>query len=105
MGFLIQRLSKGMLMREYGDTIDIDLSEIREPLLACPNDPDHIKPLSEAAGEKIDEVLYWLMHDESKSFSAILQKYSGKRERAHRKLWISPPTRVVEEHLKETGGI
>ena len=41
---------------EYAEIIEIDLNEITEPLLACPNDPDDIKPLSEVCGEKIDEV-------------------------------------------------
>ena len=41
---------------EYAAIIEIDLSEIKEPIVACPNDPDDVKPLSEVAGEKIDEV-------------------------------------------------
>ena len=41
---------------EYKEVIEIDLDEIKEPLLACPNDPDDVKPLSEVAGTKIDEV-------------------------------------------------
>ncbi|HAK51527.1 MAG TPA: hypothetical protein DCM54_06435, partial [Gammaproteobacteria bacterium] len=41
---------------EYFEVIEIDLNEIKEPLLACPNDPDDVRPLSEIAGEQIDEV-------------------------------------------------
>jgi aconitate hydratase 2/2-methylisocitrate dehydratase len=41
---------------EYAEIIEIDLNQIKEPLLACPNDPDDIKPLSEVAGDKVDEV-------------------------------------------------
>ncbi|MDO8724452.1 MAG: bifunctional aconitate hydratase 2/2-methylisocitrate dehydratase [Candidatus Methanoperedens sp.] len=87
---------------EYADTIEIDLSEIREPLLACPNDPDYIKPLSEVAGEKIDEVFIGscmtnLSH--FKNAASIIRK-EGK---SASKLWISPPTRLVEENLKQMG--
>ena len=41
---------------EYAEIIEIDLNEIREPLLACPNDPDDVRPLSEVQGTDIDEV-------------------------------------------------
>lgn len=87
---------------EYADTIDIDLSEIREPLLACPNDPDYIRPLSEAAGEKIDEVFIGSCMTNLSHFSntAKILRKEGKNVS---KLWLSPPTRLVEEHLKETG--
>ncbi|MDD5616766.1 MAG: bifunctional aconitate hydratase 2/2-methylisocitrate dehydratase [Candidatus Methanoperedens sp.] len=87
---------------EYADTIDIDLSEIREPLLACPNDPDYIKPLSEAAGEKIDEVFIGSCMTNISHFSntANILRKEGK---SASKLWISPPTRLVEKQLKETG--
>ena len=87
---------------EYVDTIDIDLSEIREPLLACPNDPDYIKPLSEVTGEKIDEIFIGSCMTNLSHFrnvASVLRK-EGK---SASKLWISPPTRLVEEHLKETG--
>lgn len=87
---------------EYADTIDIDLSEIREPLLACPNDPDYIKPLSEAAGEKIDEVFIGSCMTNLSHFSNTA-KILRKEGKSASKLWISPPTRLVEEHLKETG--
>jgi aconitate hydratase 2/2-methylisocitrate dehydratase len=87
---------------EYADTIDIDLSEIREPLLACPNDPDYIRPLSEAAGEKIDEVFIGSCMTNLSHFSNTA-KILRKEGKSASKLWISPPTRLVEEHLKETG--
>ncbi len=87
---------------EYADIIDIDLSEIREPLLACPNDPDYIKPLSDAAGEKIDEVFIGSCMtniDHFRNAARIL----GKEGKTASKVWLSPPTRLVEEHLKEAG--
>lgn len=87
---------------EYADVIDIDLSQIREPLLACPNDPDYIKPLSDAAGEKIDEVFIGSCMTNLEHFrnaASIL----GKEGTSSSKLWLSPPTRLVEEHLKGSG--
>jgi aconitate hydratase 2/2-methylisocitrate dehydratase len=48
---------------EYAEIIEIDLNEITEPLLACPNDPDDIKPLSAVAETSIDEVFHWIVHD------------------------------------------
>jgi aconitate hydratase 2/2-methylisocitrate dehydratase len=85
---------------EYADTIDIDLSEIREPLLACPNDPDYIKPLSETSGEKIEEVFIGSCMTNLNHFSNTA-KILRKEGKSASKLWISPPTRLVEEHLKE----
>jgi aconitate hydratase 2/2-methylisocitrate dehydratase len=85
---------------EYEDTIDIDLSEIREPLLACPNDPDYIKPLSETSGEKIEEVFIGSCMTNLNHFSNTA-KILRKEGKSASKLWISPPTRLVEEHLKE----
>ena len=100
-------LSHPMLIKkdddaEYADTIDIDLSDIREPLLACPNDPDYIKPLSEAAGEKIDEVFIGSCMTNLRHFSNAA-KILRKEGKSTSKLWISPPTRLVEENLKQTG--
>jgi aconitate hydratase 2/2-methylisocitrate dehydratase len=87
---------------EYEDIIEIDLAEIREPLLACPNDPDYIKPLSDAAGEKIDEVFIGSCMTNLNHFRNAA-RIIGKEGKSKSKLWLSPPTRLVEEHLKETG--
>ena len=87
---------------EYADIIEIDLSQITEPLLACPNDPDYIKPLSLAAGEKIGEVFIG-------SCMIGLEQYdraAGILRKANRfasKVWIAPPTRLIEKHMKDTG--
>ena len=48
--------------QEYAHVIEIDLNEIKEPLVACPNDPDDIKPLSAVVGDKIDEVFICLLY-------------------------------------------
>jgi aconitate hydratase 2/2-methylisocitrate dehydratase len=87
---------------EYAEIIEINLSEIMEPLLACPNDPDFIKPLSEAIGIKIDEVFIGscmidIAHLERAS--KILEKAGSIKS----KLWITPPTRLIEKSLKENG--
>ncbi|VVB87360.1 Methanogen homoaconitase large subunit [uncultured archaeon] len=86
---------------EYADVIEIDLSEIREPLLACPNDPDFIKPLSEAAGEKIDEVFIGSCMTNLNHFRNAARILGGGKSAS--KLWISPPTRLVEDNLKKSG--
>jgi aconitate hydratase 2/2-methylisocitrate dehydratase len=88
---------------EYADVLEIDLSEITEPLLACPNDPDSIKPLSQVAGENIDEVFMgscMIGFEHFQRAAGIL----GKANRILPKLWIAPPTRLVENSLKDTGG-
>ncbi len=87
---------------EYADCLDIDLSDITEPLLACPNDPDHIRPLSEVAGEKIDEVFIGSCMTDVDHFSSA-GRILGREGRLASKLWIAPPTRFVENRLKETG--
>lgn len=87
---------------EYADVLEIDLSEITEPLLACPNDPDYIKPLSEVAGEKIDEVFIgscMIGLEQYRNAAKIL----GKAGSIVPKLWIAPPTRLVEKSMKDTG--
>ena len=87
---------------EYAEVIEINLNEIKEPLLACPNDPDDIKPLSEICGDVIDEVFIGSCMTNIGHFRAashLLKKYDGTKA----KLWISPPTKMDEEQLKEEG--
>ncbi len=87
---------------EYADVLEIDLGEITEPLLACPNDPDYIKTLSRVSGEKIDEVFIGSCMTGIDHFDAGA-RILGKSEKILSKLWISPPTRLVEKRLKEKG--
>jgi len=87
---------------EYAEVIDIDLAEITEPLLACPNDPDDIKPLSELAGEKIDEVFIGSCMTNIGHYRAagkVLENCGTVPTR----LWIAPPTRMDEHELMEEG--
>ena len=83
---------------EYAEIIEIDLNEIKEPLLACPNDPDDIKPLSEVANTKIQEVFIGSCMTNIGHFRAasrLLNKYQETKAR----LWVVPPTKMDEEQL------
>ncbi len=87
---------------EYAEVIEIDLNEINEPLLACPNDPDDIKPLSEVANTKIQEVFIGSCMTNIGHFRAasrLLKKYNETKAR----LWVVPPTKMDEEQLIEEG--
>ena len=87
---------------EYAEIIEIDLNQIKEPLLACPNDPDDIKPLSEVANTKIQEVFIGSCMTNIGHFRAagtLLEKYKGIKAR----LWIVPPTKMDEKQLLEEG--
>jgi len=87
---------------EYAEIIEIDLNEITEPLLACPNDPDDIKPLSEVANTEIQEVFIGSCMTNIGLFRAagtLLQKYNGTKAR----LWVVPPTKMDEKQLMEEG--
>ena len=87
---------------EYAEIIEIDLNEITEPLLACPNDPDDIKPLSEVANTEIQEVFIGFCMTNIGHFRAagtLLQKYNGTKAR----LWVVPPTKMDEKQLMEEG--
>ena len=87
---------------KYAATIEIDLNEIREPLLACPNDPDDIKTLSEIGEDKIDEVFIGSCMTNIGHFRAagkLLKDTSSLPTR----LWISPPTRMDKFQLEQEG--
>ncbi|MDC0029601.1 bifunctional aconitate hydratase 2/2-methylisocitrate dehydratase [Pseudomonadota bacterium] len=87
---------------EYAEIIEIDLNEITEPLLACPNDPDDIKPLSVVAETNIDEVFIGSCMTNIGHFRAaghLLKKYKGTKAR----LWVVPPTKMDEKQLMEEG--
>ncbi len=88
---------------EYAKIFEINLDEITEPLLACPNDPDDIKPLSEVAGTRIDEVFIGSCMTNIGHFRAagrMLQKWNSP---IPSRLWISPPTRMDQYQLTEEG--
>ena len=87
---------------EYAAVIEIDLNEIKEPLLACPNDPDDIKPLSEVQNTQIDEVFLGSCMTNIGHFRAaghLLKKQNGTKAR----FWVVPPTKMDERQLMEEG--
>jgi aconitate hydratase 2/2-methylisocitrate dehydratase len=88
---------------EYFEIIDIDMNEIKEPLLACPNDPDDVKTLSAVAGTKIDEVFLGSCMTNIGHFRAagkLLEKHQGKLPT---QLWVAPPTKMDQSQLTEEG--
>ena len=87
---------------EYAAVFEIDLAEIKEPLLACPNDPDDVKPLSEVAGVKIDEVFIGSCMTNIGHFRAAGKILAGKSDIPTR-LWIAPPTKMDAHILTEEG--
>jgi aconitate hydratase 2/2-methylisocitrate dehydratase len=83
---------------------EIDLNEIKEPILCCPNDPDDAKPLSQVAGAKIDEVFIGSCMTNIGHFRAagkLLDKVEGGSLAT--RLWLAPPTRMDEHQLMEEG--
>ncbi|WP_410211130.1 bifunctional aconitate hydratase 2/2-methylisocitrate dehydratase [Aquirhabdus sp.] len=89
---------------EYAAVYEIDLNEIKEPILCCPNDPDDAKPLSQVAGTKIDEVFIGSCMTNIGHFRAagkLLDKVEGGSLAT--RLWLAPPTRMDEHQLMEEG--
>jgi aconitate hydratase 2/2-methylisocitrate dehydratase len=87
---------------EYKAVLTIDLAAITEPLLACPNDPDDVRPLSAVAGTRIDEVFVGSCMTNIGHFRALARILEGEPQVAGR-LWVAPPTRMDEEQLKAEG--
>ena len=87
---------------EYAEIIEIDLNEIKEPILACPNDPDDVKTLSEVAGAKIDEVFIGSCMTNIGHYRAAGNVLDGVSSLPTR-MWIVPPTKMDERQLMEEG--
>lgn len=88
---------------EYAAVIEIDMGEIAEPLLACPNDPDDVRPLSEVANTAIDEVFIGSCMTNIGHFRAAARLLEASGEILPTRLWVAPPTRMDEAQLKEEG--
>lgn len=88
---------------EYHTVIEIDLNEITEPLLACPNDPDDVKTLSDVQGTKIDEVFIGSCMTNIGHFRAAAEVLKQVDGGLPTKLWIAPPTKMDEHQLSEEG--
>ena len=87
---------------EYAHIIEIDLNTIKEPLVACPNDPDDIKPMSAVVGDKIDEVFIGSCMTNIGHYRAAAKVLEGLGNIPTR-LWIAPPTRMDEAQLRDEG--
>jgi len=87
---------------EYAAVIEIDLADVHEPIVACPNDPDDVKTLSDVAGAKIDEVFIGSCMTNIGHFRAASKLLEGKRD-IPVKLWIAPPTKMDAKQLTEEG--
>jgi aconitate hydratase 2/2-methylisocitrate dehydratase len=88
---------------EYAAVIEIDLSEVVEPIVCCPNDPDDAKLLSDVAGDKVDEVFIGSCMTNIGHFRAagkLLDSYKGGMST---RLWLSPPTKMDQHTLMEEG--
>lgn len=100
-------IEKGELLKadagaKYAAIIEIDLADVKEPILACPNDPDDVKLLSEVAGAKIDEVFIGSCMTNIGHFRAAGKVLEGKSDIPTR-LWIAPPTKMDALILTEEG--
>ncbi|HSH12203.1 MAG TPA: bifunctional aconitate hydratase 2/2-methylisocitrate dehydratase, partial [Desulfurivibrionaceae bacterium] len=87
---------------EYAAVLEIDLAEITEPILACPNDPDDVKLLSEVAGTGIDEVFIGSCMTNIGHYRAAAKLLDGAGQVPTR-LWIAPPTKMDEKQLVAEG--
>jgi aconitate hydratase 2/2-methylisocitrate dehydratase len=96
------QLLKGDANAQYAAVIEIDLNEITEPIVCCPNDPDDAKTLSDVAGASIDEVFIGSCMTNIGHFRAASKLLEGKRD-IPVKLWIAPPTKMDAKQLTEEG--
>ena len=96
------QLLEGDADAEYAAVIDIDLADIHEPIVACPNDPDDVKTLSDVAGAKIDEVFIGSCMTNIGHFRAAAKLLEGKRDIPTR-LWVAPPTKMDASELTKEG--
>ncbi len=87
---------------EYAAVIEINMDDIKEPIVACPNDPDDVKFMSEVSGTKIDEVFIGSCMTNIGHFRAAGKLLEGKSDIPVR-LWVAPPTKMDAQQLTEEG--
>jgi aconitate hydratase 2 / 2-methylisocitrate dehydratase len=88
---------------EYKHVVEIDLADIKEPIVCCPNDPDDAKTLSDVAGDKVDEVFIGSCMTNIGHFRAAGKLLSQNKEPLKTRFWMSPPTKMDEAQLMEEG--
>jgi len=88
---------------DYAAVLEIDLETITEPILACPNDPDDVKKLSEVAGTKVDDVFIGSCMTSIGHFRAAAEIWRGGTFNSQVRTWICPPTRMDAAKLREEG--
>jgi aconitate hydratase 2/2-methylisocitrate dehydratase len=87
---------------QYSAVIEIDLADVHEPIVACPNDPDDVKTMGEVAGSKIDEVFIGSCMTNIGHFRAASKLLENKRD-IPVKLWMAPPTKMDAKQLSDEG--
>ncbi len=87
---------------EYAHVLEIDMDQLKEPVLCCPNDPDDAKLMSEVAGTKIDEVFIGSCMTNIGHFRAASKLLEGRRD-IPVKLWVAPPTKMDAAELTKEG--
>jgi aconitate hydratase 2/2-methylisocitrate dehydratase len=87
---------------EYAAVLEVDLAEVREPILACPNDPDDVRRLSEVAGDRIDEVFIGSCMTNIGHFRAVGKIFEGAAYLPTR-IWLTPPTKMDQAQLMKEG--
>lgn len=88
---------------EYAAVIEIDLAEVREPIVCAPNDPDDARLLSAVAGDKVDEVFIGSCMTNIGHFRAAGKLLDQHKGSITTRMWVSPPTRMDEHLLMEEG--
>ncbi len=88
---------------EYAHVIEIDLADIKEPVVCCPNDPDDAKTLSDVAGAKVDEVFIGSCMTNIGHFRAAGKLLAQHKGAMSTRFWMAPPTKMDEAQLMEEG--
>ena len=88
---------------QYAEIIDIDLADIKEPILCAPNDPDDARTLSEVAGDQVDEVFLGSCMTNIGHFRAAGKLLEQNHEPLKTRFWMSPPTKMDKAQLEQEG--
>ena len=88
---------------EYAEVIDIDLADIKEPILCAPNDPDDARTLSDVAGDKVDEVFLGSCMTNIGHFRAAGRLLEQNSDPLQTRFWMSPPTKMDKAQLEQEG--